>query len=141
MKTGSHHIIVQLISSAFIFLFVYTGVNKLVEQEKFQIALRRSPILQPSSEWLVYVVPILELLLALILLRPSFRKWGLLFAALLMGVFTIYIGWMLLFMEHLPCSCGGLISSLSWKQHLLFNLAFLVAGLFGYYLINQNKLT
>jgi hypothetical protein len=34
----------------------------------------------------------------------------------------------LLVFGRIPCSCGGLISSLSWTQHLFFNLFFLLAN-------------
>jgi hypothetical protein len=43
-----------------------------------------------------------------------------------MCIFTVYIGCMLLFAPDLPCSCGGIIRQLSWKQHLLLNLFLLV---------------
>jgi hypothetical protein len=38
-----------------------------------------------------------------------------------MLLFTGYVYTILQFADHIPCSCGGLISALSWSQHLLFN--------------------
>jgi len=33
------------------------------------------------------------------------------------------------FVEKLPCSCGGVIAKLSWNQHLLLNLGFVLLAL------------
>jgi hypothetical protein len=43
-----------------------------------------------------------------------------------MTIFTIYIGAIMAgFFINVPCSCGGLIQSLTWGEHLLFNLFFI----------------
>jgi putative oxidoreductase len=50
----------------------------------------------------------------------------------LMIVFTIYTGIILLhFFRYIPCSCGGVIKKLTWKQHLVFNLFFVVLSILG----------
>jgi len=47
-----------------------------------------------------------------------------------MAILTVYLALMLGTEKHLPCSCGGAIESLTWRQHILFNLFFLaLAGL------------
>jgi hypothetical protein len=33
---------------------------------------------------------------------------------------------MLVFIKHPPCSCGGVLVRLSWRQHVLFNMFFLL---------------
>jgi hypothetical protein len=38
---------------------------------------------------------------------------------------------MVSFDKNLPCSCGGIISKLSWKQHILFNLFFIMLSITG----------
>jgi hypothetical protein len=38
---------------------------------------------------------------------------------------------MISFDKNLPCSCGGIISKLSWKQHIIFNLFFIVLSVIG----------
>jgi hypothetical protein len=56
---------------------------------------------------------------------------GLLASFGLMTVFTIYIAYMLLTSSHLPCSCGGVISKLSWKEHLWLNVLLSVLAAFS----------
>jgi hypothetical protein len=49
----------------------------------------------------------------------------------LMTLFTIYIAIILVVNNHIPCSCGGIIQSMSWKQHLLFNVACIILSVIG----------
>jgi putative oxidoreductase len=48
-----------------------------------------------------------------------------------MLLFTFYILYMLLFEKHLPCSCGGVLKEMTWKQHLVFNLFFTAIAFTG----------
>ena len=48
---------------------------------------------------------------------------------ILVTAFTSYIICMKAFVEKLPCSCGGVIAKLSWNQHLLLNLGFVLLAL------------
>jgi hypothetical protein len=48
-----------------------------------------------------------------------------------MLLFTVYLAWMIQFAAHLPCNCGGVISSMSWKQHIVFNTMVLGMILYG----------
>ncbi len=54
-------------------------------------------------------------------------------------LFAGYIGYMLVFVKHLPCSCGGVLQGLSWGQHLLFNLLFLLLAVMGTLLESKPK--
>jgi hypothetical protein len=38
---------------------------------------------------------------------------------------------MLAFDTSLPCSCGGIIAKLSWKEHVVFNLFFIANSVAG----------
>ena len=73
-----------------------------------------------------------ELLVAAGLFIPVTRKAALLGALILMGLFTIYIGYMILFTPHLPCSCGGVLKQMSWRQHFVFNIVFTLLAGAGY---------
>lgn len=58
----------------------------------------------------------------------------------LMMAFTVYIGMALVgAWEKLPCGCGSVISSLSWKQHFFFNLFFLLFSGYGTYITNIQR--
>ncbi|WP_407637169.1 MauE/DoxX family redox-associated membrane protein [Daejeonella oryzae] len=52
---------------------------------------------------------------------------GLNFSLFLLIQFTIYIILIMLnVFGRIPCSCGGILEEMSWGQHLVFNLFFLL---------------
>ena len=112
-----------------IFLFTYTGVSKLIDHEVFEAAILRSPIIKLQATIISWLIPVIELLIVVMLLLPQYRKAGLLFSLLLLTVFNAYIGYMILFIPDLPCSCGGVLKELSWSNHLLFNSFFILITL------------
>jgi methylamine utilization protein MauE len=70
---------------------------------------------------------------------PKTRLLGLYASFSLMTMFTAYIIAILRFSEFIPCSCGGVLSHMSWIQHLWFNVAFIFFALTG--IILQSKQT
>ncbi|MCL8008311.1 hypothetical protein M8845_12845 [Gelidibacter japonicus] len=135
-----------LVSLLFILLFVYAAVSKLIDHPKFYNDLRNSIVFgdQVVSKLVSWGIPILELVATILLAIPKFNKTGLYMALILMIGFTLYIGGTLLVNEfgiaELPCSCGGVISHLSWQQHLLFNTFFVLLGIMGiYHWTEKNK--
>lgn len=69
------------------------------------------------------------------LVYESWRKAGLILSTALMAAFTGYVGIALLgAWEKLPCGCGSVISGMSWPEHFLFNLFFLLLSVSGLYL-------
>lgn len=122
--TKSHTWIIELTAALFILLFVYTGITKLIDQNSFRGVISRSPLIGQWATFLSWTLPIIELSAALLLLIPKTKKLGLWISLGLMILFTGYIGYMLLFSDHLPCSCGGVLQQLTWLQHLEFNILF-----------------
>jgi hypothetical protein len=133
-------LLTSLTSSLLILLFTYTGTSKLLTHTNFLWVLQRSPILKTFAQPLSWIVPILELMIAALLFIPSWRRTGFLCGVILMVCFTIYIGYMLLFTPNLPCSCGGVIKELSWKQHLIFNFTFTALAFAGWKMQTKLKL-
>jgi len=123
--------ILQLICSVFIFLFAYTALSKLQQYHQFVSVLLKSPLIGSISEAVAWIIPTIELIIAGLLFFPRTRRPGLYGSSLLMIVFTVYLGYMILFTPHLPCTCGGVIQKMTWKQHLLFNLALTAISLSG----------
>lgn len=133
-------IIVEVIAFAVIILFLYTGFSKLFDPGLFKYDLFKQPIagwLQPYLQWFI---PLSEILVAATLIFERTRRAGLLLAFCIMAVFSIYSAAVLLhFFAFVPCGCGGLLRMLSWPQHLIFNLFFLVLITIG--LILQHNRT
>lgn len=133
-------ILVECISALLILLFVYTATSKLLAHNSFVFTLSQSPLLQYYSIPLSWTIPLTEIIISCFLFIPRLRKTGLLFSTLLMTAFTIYISYMIAFTPRLPCSCGGVIKSLTWKEHLLLNISFVVMAFFGCLMIKKNKI-
>ncbi len=109
-----------------IFLFTYTGLSKLIDHDNFLTSLLLSPLIRNQALILVWLVPVVELLIVALLLSDKYRQTGLACSLILMTVFTVYVAYMILFIKHLPCSCGGVIKELSWSNHILFNSFFIL---------------
>ncbi|THU39601.1 DoxX family membrane protein [Niastella caeni] len=123
--------IVEIISVLFIILFLYTGISKLMEYAVFKEQIAESPILKPVASFIAWALPLTEFIVSLLLIIPRWRLKGLYASLFLMIAFTIYIGAIMLFNKELPCSCGGIISELSWNGHLIFNSIFILLALIG----------
>jgi hypothetical protein len=115
--------VVEIVSFLLILLFVYAAMSKLLDYDNFQRQISRSPLLSSFSK-AAWLLPVTELITAVSLCIKPLRITGLIFSFWLMLAFTLYISGMLLFNKNLPCTCGGVLKQLSWKQHLLFNFFF-----------------
>ncbi|SHG38206.1 MauE/DoxX family redox-associated membrane protein [Flavobacterium defluvii] len=118
--------IVEAICLLYILLFVYASVSKIIDFENFQVQLGQSPLLSAFAVPVSLGIPILELIIAFILLFPKFRYIGLMSSFGLMVMFTAYIFIMLYFSPFIPCSCGGILEKMSWNMHLVFNILLLM---------------
>lgn len=116
-------------SLLFILLFVYAALSKILDYESFSLQLAQSPLLSAYAGVIAWLVPGVELVISFLLLIPRFRTFALYASFTLMVMFTAYIFIILNYSDFVPCSCGGVLEKLSWTQHLVFNLAFiLLAG-------------
>lgn len=140
MKTINKAVITDIISALFILLFVYTATTKLIEHDNFKVVLSQSPLIGGKANVLSWILPILELFTAMLLFIHPLRKFGFASTLILMLLFTFYIAYMILFAKNLPCSCGGVISLMTWSQHLVFNIFFTALAAIALRLTVKNKL-
>lgn len=134
LKNG---ITLEIISALLILLFLYTGISKLYDVPNFERVLRGSPLIRNYATWVAWGIPILEVVTCFLLFFQKSRTYGLYLSLGLMTAFTLYIAYMLIFTPKLPCSCGGVISLMTWKQHLIFNIAYTLIAALGIF-INKN---
>jgi hypothetical protein len=118
--------IIETIVVLNIILFLYTGISKIMEYSEFKEQLADSPILGFASTPVAILLPWVEFAIVLLLIVPRWRLKGLYATFALMILFTSYIIGLFSINKELPCSCGGIIALLSWKQHLVFNSAFIL---------------
>lgn len=124
-------IALEIICFLFILLFTYAAVVKLIDVQKFTVQIGQSPLLTDFAGVVAWLIPISELLIASMLALTRLRMVGLYAAFCLMIMFTAYISAILLIDENIPCSCGGVLESMGWTEHLLFNIGFVILGLGG----------
>lgn len=138
-KHQTKQLLITGITGLCIFLLVYTAQGKLAEQDKFYKGMLKIPYLKDYALTISWLVPISEIAIALLLIIPKTQRLGLYLFTSMMGIFTLYIASMLLWAEKKPCHCGGAISALTWEQHLLFNIAFILLAIFGIYLHKKQQ--
>ncbi len=113
-------------SYLFVLLFLYAATSKLLDFETFTVQLAQSPLLSAYAGVIAWMVPGIEIVIAVLLVFPRFRILALYACFTLMVMFTAYIYIILNFSDFIPCSCGGVLEKLSWTQHLIFNIVFII---------------
>jgi len=120
---------IETVCLLLIILFIYTATNKLVAHETFKFQLMGHKLLLKYIPIVAIAVPAVEIIISLMLIFPRTKLAGLYASAILLLVFTAYIVYMFNFYPTTPCSCGGIISKLSWKGHIIFNVVFMLLAL------------
>lgn len=120
------------ISSLLIILWTCTGLDKILRFESNRKAFHNQTFPPELAEALSYLIPGVELLLALLLLFSVTRWWGYLGSVLLLTVFITYVGliWVGAF-PRVPCNCAGILESLGWAEHFWMNLGLIGIGVYG----------
>jgi len=123
---------IKIICTLLVFLFVYASVSKFVSLATFISDMNNQPFPAFIIPVLVWAVPLTELAIVMLLIFDTTRLIGLYASFIVMIAFTLYTAVVLLhFFKYIPCSCGGIIKNLSWQQHLVFNLFFVLISLIG----------
>ncbi len=123
-----------------IIIFLYTAITKLMDYDTFLNEIQRSPLLPYSlTPFIAYAVIFIEFGICILLLVERTNTFGILLSGGLLFLFTIYITMILLFSPYVPCSCGGIISQLSWTAHLILNISLILFCGYIIYTIKKVK--
>lgn len=122
---------IKIICTLLVFLFAYAAISKLLDYSTFHVQLSQSPYITSFANVIAWALPVAELLVAVSFGFSNLRLYAFYAALFLLSLFTAYLIAMLNFSYYIPCSCGGLLSSLSWKQHIVFNIVFILLSLTG----------
>ncbi len=136
-KYNKQILIADIISAMLLLLFFYTSLSKLEDYGLFRNVLKVSPLLKPFAGIISWVLPVTEIAIVVLLFIPTMRLKGLYASFILITLFTIYLVYMIVFTPNLPCSCGGVLRLLTWKQHIFFNLFFILLSFAGIYLYRR----
>lgn len=127
-----HSYFIQGITAALIFLWVYAAVSKLVDFQLSHNRMLNQVFSNRIAGILAWAVPASELLISALLLFAKARLAGLYASLFLLISFTVYISLVMgNVFGRIPCSCGGVLEKLTWGQHLIFNLLFLLLAFIG----------
>ncbi|MEP7375286.1 MAG: MauE/DoxX family redox-associated membrane protein [Chitinophagaceae bacterium] len=133
-KLTIRSIFVEITAALLVLLFLYTAIMKLKDHGVFIRSLQDNPALLSFAIILSWLVPIIEIIIAVFLFLPITRRFGLLTSSILLSFFTCYIGYMILTSPKLPCTCGGIIEKMNWQQHFWFNTFFIITSLISWFL-------
>jgi uncharacterized membrane protein YphA (DoxX/SURF4 family) len=138
MKNKSN--IILTLSMLIVTLFLYVGISKLTDFTMFKVNMRKSPILSSSMvDLLAYLVPLGEILIAILLLVPKTRRFGFYISYSTMVAFTAYIALLRYGYPDIACSCGGILGTMDFNVHIIFNLLFVVIAFLGIYLSKNDN--
>lgn len=135
----NQNLIVSGIACLFFVLFVYAAISKLMDYQTFGNQIAQSAVLAPFANYLVWLVPVLELMIAGLLLSSRTMLTGLYACCTMMMFFSLYIFIILIFADIVPCSCGGVFANIEWKDHLLLNVALVMLAMAGITLRTQTE--
>ena len=125
-------VLLEVIVSLLVLLFLYASISKFLDFKTFIKETNNQPLPNSWTPFLVWIIPCSEVAISLALLFERTRLAGLYGSLVLMGVFSIYALIILLHaFSYIPCSCGGIIKRLTWRQHLVLNLFFVGLSIAG----------
>jgi uncharacterized membrane protein YphA (DoxX/SURF4 family) len=132
-------LLTEIAAVLLVILFTYAGISKLMQYEQFRFQLGQSPYVASFAGFVAWFMPAAEIAVAAMLAFTRTRLPGFYASFLIMLLFTGYIYIMMKFSPYLPCSCGGVLSMMSWEQHLYFNLFFVLLAVAGVLTINNEN--
>jgi uncharacterized membrane protein YphA (DoxX/SURF4 family) len=112
-------------------LFTYAAISKILDFQNFKVQIGQSPLLSAFAGSVSWLVPLVELVIVIMFLFTRFRLTALFASFSLMVMFTAYIFIILNYSSFIPCSCGGILEKLGWKEHLVFNIVFITLSIIG----------
>jgi len=121
-------IFIDIVAILMASLMLYTAKHKFADYDLNREQLELMPLIHSFAGLLVWALPVAEILIALILIIPRTRILGLYLVTGLMAVFSIYVV-VLMNAPKAVCTCGGFLQSLTWLQHLFFNIGCVAAGI------------
>jgi putative oxidoreductase len=125
-------ILLECISALLIMLFLYASLSKFLDFHTFTGEMNNQPLPNSWTPFLVWFIPCSEILMCIALLFERTRLIGFYAALFFMSLFTIYSIFIILnFFGRIPCSCGGVIKRLTWRQHIVLNLFFVGLSISG----------
>lgn len=120
------HRLTTIISLFLASLLIYASGIKLWAYIRSKIGFDFFPFIGDYHKTLFWGLIVVQLLIAGLLIFRRTRLLGLYVNFFLLGSLSTYLYLMLHYADHIPCTCIGVIYSLSWQGHLWFTIAFTI---------------
>jgi hypothetical protein len=131
--------IVEVIAFLLMLLFLYASVSKWLAFKTFIGDINNQPFPNWLTPWITNLLPPIEVMIVMALMFEKTRTAGFYASLILMSAFSIYSAAVLLkFFDYIPCSCGGIIKNLTWRENLVLNLFFVAISIAGI-LLRKNR--
>lgn len=128
----------EIITWLLFILFIYTASDKLIHYKQTTSSMNNQPFDNKYTPLLVFGIPLAEYIVAALLISKRTLFIGLCSFLTLMLLFTGYIILIKInYYGRIPCSCGGVISSMNWTQHFFFNLFFILLAMCGIWIYQK----
>ena len=123
-------VVIEIIAALLVLLFLYASISKLLGFSLFVDEMNNQPFPNWMTPYLVVLIPGSEILIALALLFDRTRMVGFYASLILLFLFTLYSALVMFnVFDYVPCSCGGMIKKLNWREHTLFTASFLILSI------------
>ena len=140
MSTNWKRITAHLTIALLTAMWSYAVLSKLIDCETAKRAMHNQIFAPGLSDVLTWLIPLIELFISGLLLFKPTQRLGLKLSA---GLLTLFIFYIAIVMNaafgRVPCSCGGIISELSYGEHLVFNVVFLLLALASLWLTHRSE--
>jgi uncharacterized membrane protein YphA (DoxX/SURF4 family) len=107
-------------------VFIYAGVYKIADVKLFMSQMYQSPLLPAFLvPYLAITVPLFEIVVGMFLIFANrWTSYLLSISFSLMLFFSMYLIMLYTLYVKPPCACGGILSGMTYPQHITFNLIF-----------------
>lgn len=131
-------ILTYFLLAIFVSMWLYVAIPKFQNLKYYKEVMNTQAVPKWSVSLLTVLVPLSELLAAILLIIPATRLWGMYLSLALMIAFTIYVAGIILQAYNVyPCSCGGAFSRLGWRKHLRVNIYLTLFAIAGVVLLHK----
>ncbi|MFC3355525.1 MauE/DoxX family redox-associated membrane protein [Sphingobacterium zeae] len=141
-----YHWTYKIIRCGMILFWLYVGMDKIWIHDAFELSLVHQPIIGAFAPVLSWLMPLLEISLAVLLFMPSkkleYLGWSL--SLLLILIFSIYIALGVFgVLKDAPCMCSSFLTNVNRITHLWINALLFMLSLAGFFISSKtsNRIT
>ncbi|MHA4806562.1 MauE/DoxX family redox-associated membrane protein [Flavitalea flava] len=115
-------LITEIICFALLLNFFYDGIYKLVHIQEYQFWLKHAAFVKLMPGYFTYTIPLVEVVLAILILIPLSRVFALYLSMILPIIFILYVMSSFLFSPLIFWPFHGLWAHPSWMQKMVYSL-------------------